>query len=514
MIKNYFKIAFRNISRNKIFALINILGLAVGMACFILITLWIRDELSYDKFHTHKDNLYLLTIIHPDDNIDPNVPYALAPRLADEFPEIARFTRIYSLGSLRTCSFKYPSAQGQPVMYYENNVDLVDSSFFSMFSFPFLYGSAETAFQYPNSLVITDEIAAKYFGHNNPLGKILTLNNREDMVVTGVIRVPSNSHLQMDFVARLPHRLDNDWNWRDPSYVLMERNSSLADVKGKIVDALSWYSPYPFADTLKVDLMPLTEAHLSFGPRMYVYIFSVIAGFILLIACVNYMNLATASSANRAREVGLRKVMGAKRPELVQQFLGESILMSAIGLGLALILARLGIPLINGLTAKNLTFSLLQSYSLYIYLIGLIFIVGLASGLYPALFLSANRPSETLKASSHFRSKRSSFRVVTVVGQFTVSVLLITCTAVVFQQLSYIQKRPLGFSLDHVVKVPINPSLLNRFQSYKEKLLQNPNVLNVTAGQAVPYDENYKTSGVEWAGKNPEMTPNMRISPN
>jgi putative ABC transport system permease protein len=512
MIKNYLKVTFRNIVRNRIFALINILGLAVGMACFILITIWIQDELSYDKFHAQKDNLYLLTIIHPDDKMDPNVPYALAPRLANEFPEIVHYSRIYSLGNLRTCTFKHQPTQGLPVMFYENNVDLVDSSFFSMFSFLFLYGSAETVLQSPNSLVITDKIATKYFGHDNPMGKVLTLNNSDDLVVTGVISIPSNSQLQMDFIALLPDRLDNDWNWRDPSYVLLEKNASLRDVKEKIAGALSRHSPYPFADTLKVDLLPFTRVHLDFGRRMYVYIFSVIAAFILLIACVNYMNLATATSSNRTREVGLRKVMGAKRPELIQQFLGESILMSALAFVLSLVLVKIGLPFLNSLTSKQLKFDLLPDLTMYLYLLGLIFIVGLTSGLYPAFFLSANSPLDTLKASRISRTKRFSFRVVTVIGQFAISVLLIACTAVVFRQMSYIQKTPLGFKTDHVVNVPLNPSLLNRFQSYKDKLLQNSSVLNVTAGQAVPYDEDYKTSGVEWAGKDPEMAPNMRYT--
>ncbi len=512
MIKNYVKIALRNIRRNKIFTLINTLGLAVGMACFILITLWIQDETSYDKFHTNKDNLFLLTVIHPDNIMDPNVPYALAPRLADEIPEIVHYTRIYSLGSIRTCTFKYQPSQGMSVMHYETNVDLVDSSFFSMFSFPFVYGNAESAFRDPHSLVITDRIAAKYFGRDNPMGKTLTLNNKEDLVVTGVINIPSNSHLQMDFIARLPERLDSDWNWRDPSYVLLKGDSSLSDVREKIEGALSRHSPYSIADIFKIDILPLARVHLSFGRRMYVYIFSVIAVFILLIACINYMNLATASSANRVKEVGMRKVMGAKRQELIQQFLGESILMSAVGFGLSLILVRIGLPLINSLTAKQLDFSLLYRHSMYLYLLGLILIVGLVSGLYPAFFLSSSRPAEALKTSSPFKSKRSSFRVVTVVGQFAVSVLLIACTAVVFQQLDFIQKRPLGFSLNHVVRVPINPIILNRFQSYKNDLLQNANILNVTAGQAVPYDEDYKTSGVEWEGKDPEMSPYIRYS--
>ena len=512
MLKSYFKIAFRNIMRNKLFTIINTLGLAVGMACFILITLWIQDELSFDKFHEKKDDLYLMTIIHPDDVMDPNVPYALAPRLADEFPEIIHYTRIYELANQRTCSFKYVPEEGLPIKFYENNVNLVDSSFFFMFSFRFIHGSPETALQNPNSIVINDKIATKYFGHSNPLGKILTLNNRTDLFVSGVINIPSNSHIQLDFIVPLPDRMENNWNWCDPSYVLLDKNASLSELNGKIAGALKKYSPYQQAERLRTELLPLTHVHLDFGRRIYVYIFSVIAVFILLIACINYMNLATASSSNRAREVGLRKVMGANRNELIQQFLGESIFMSALGFCFSLILVKLGLPLINELTSKQLTFSLLQSHSMYLFLFGLIFAVGLISGVYPAFFLSSSRPVDTLKASLGFKSGTSSFRLVSVVGQFAISILLIACTAVVFKQLSYIQKRPLGIKTDFVIKARINQSLLNRFGSYKNQLLQNPNIINVTAGQEVPYEEDYKTSGVEWEGKDPELSPNVRYS--
>ncbi len=512
MLKNYFKIAFRNITRNKLFACINTLGLAVGMACFILITLWIQDELSFDKFHANKDDLYLLTIIHPDDVMDPNVPYALAPRLADEYPEIIHYTRIYELANQRTCSFKYKPEEGLPIKFYENNVNLVDSSFFSMFSFRFIHGRPETALQSPNSVVITDKIADKYFGPANPLGKILNLNNAADLVVSGVINIPSNSHIQLDFIVPLPNRMENNWNWSDPSYVLLDRNASLSGLKEKIAGALKKHSPYQQADRLKTDLLPLTKVHLDFGRRTYVYIFSVIAVFILLIACINHMNLATASSSNRAREVGLRKVMGANRTELIQQFLGESIFMSALGFGFSLVLVKLGLPLINELTSKQLTFASLQSHSMYLFLFALIFAVGLVSGVYPAFFLSSSRPVDTLKASLGFKSGTSSFRLVSVVGQFAISILLIACTAVVFKQLSYIQKRPLGIKTDLVIKTRINRSLLNRFGSYKNKLLQYPSIINVTAGQEVPYEEDYKTSGVEWEGKDPELSPNVRYS--
>jgi putative ABC transport system permease protein len=201
MFINHIKFGLRNIKRHKLFSFINIAGLAVGMACFILIMLWVQDEQSYDKFHANKDRLYLVTIIHPNDITDPNVPYALVPIMANEFPEIRDYTRIYELGALSTCSFGYRPANGSSIMFYEDKVNLVDPCFFTMFSFPFKYGDPKAALQAPNSLVISEKIAFKYFGQKNPLGEKLTFNNREDVIVTGVVRVPTNSHLQFDFVA-------------------------------------------------------------------------------------------------------------------------------------------------------------------------------------------------------------------------------------------------------------------------------------------------------------------------
>jgi hypothetical protein len=512
MFTNHLKFALRNIYRHKLFSFINIAGLAVGMACFILIMLWVRDERSYDGFHTHKDRLYLLTIIHPGDITDPNVPYALAPIMADEFPEIRQYTRIYELSALKTCSFRYQPDRGPSVMFYEDSVDLVDPSFFSMFSFPFKYGNPETALRGPESLVISENAAAKYFGEENPLGKKLTLNNRTDMIVTAVVRVPANSQLQFDFLAPLRNQLSTDWNWRDPSYVLLNRGVSLPAFRAKIAAILKKHSPYPNADSLRVDIKPLTDIHLDFGRRTYVYLFSLIALFILCIACINTMNLATAASAYRSREVGLRKVVGAGRIQLMRQFLGESVLMSFMALLLSLVMVKLFLPLLNDVTAKQMTLAPLQSILTFVLLTGLVVVVGVLSGLYPALFLAAGKPVDTLKAALHFKSERSWFRKVTVTGQFIISILLIAGTLVVFQQLNYTRNRPLGFKTDHIIEVPMNPTLRSRFEGFKTALLQNPGILNVTAGQALPFDEDCKTSGVVWEGMGPDVVPMVRYS--
>jgi putative ABC transport system permease protein len=514
MFINYVKFALRNFKSRKLTSFINIVGLAVGMACFILIMIWVKDERSYDRFHANKDQLYLVTIIHPNDITDPNVPYALAPIMATEFPEILDYTRIYDLGALRTCSFRYRQDNHTSAMFYEDKVILVDPHFFTMFSFPFKYGDPETALQDPNSLVISEKVAFKYFGDNNPMWKKLTLNNRRDMVITGVVRIPPNSHLQFHFVAPLRNKLLSDWNWRDPSYVLLNKDVSLPRFRAKIAGILKKHSPYPKPDSFKVDILPMTDIYLNFGRRTYIYLFSVIALFILFIACVNYMNLATANSAHRAREVGLRKVVGARRAQLVWQLLSESVLMSFLALFLSFILAGLSLPLLNNLTAKQLTFVPVQNFYMCILFLGLAIGVGIISGIYPAIFLTASKPVDTLKASLNFKSRRSLFRVFTVTGQFIISVLLISGTAVVFNQLNYIQKRPLGFKTDHIIKIPLNRNLKSRFNGYKNELMKKPDILFVTAGQAVPYDEDFKTSGVIWEGKDPNVVPMVRYSIN
>jgi ABC-type antimicrobial peptide transport system permease subunit len=516
MFKNYLKIAFRNIVRNKLFAGINIFGLAVGMACFILIFLWVQHQLSYDKFHLNKDELYLINIKQPDDLSgygDPNAPYALAPVLAGEFPEISDYTRIVELSNQRMCSFKYRPMDrpGEQKIFYEEDVWLVDTSFFSMFSFPFSHGDPKTALENSNSIVITDKISKKYFGEKNPLGKKLTLNNQVDYIVTGVVHVPANSHLQFNLIAPVRDKMLTNWNWADPAFILTHKNISVRELRRKIAGSLNKHYPNQLPGIFKVDILPISKLHLYFGRRAQVYIFSIIAVFILLIACINYMNLTTASSVKRAKEVGIRKVVGAKRIQLIKQFLGESILLSAFALILALLLAQIFLPLLDHLTSKHLVLFPLAN-QLYFVCAGLVFIVGMISGSYPALFLTAYKPVRILRAARNFKSRRSLFRVVSVVGQFAISILLIAGTIIVFKQLNYIQSRPLGFKTDYVISIPLNNGLRKGFDSFKNELLRNPNILNATAGQAFPFDEDYKTQGVEWKDKDPKLVPMIRYS--
>jgi len=514
MLKNYVKIAIRNTLRNKLFATINVLGLAVGMACFILLALWVRDELSFDKFHKNKDELYMLTIRHPfNDILDPNAPYALAPILASEFSEIENYTRIVELNEIMTCSFQYRSEDGQQIKFYEDRVWLVDSCFFSMFSFPVIAGNPETSLSNPNSVVISEKMAEKYFGRENPLGKKLTLNDSLDLNVSGILRIPTNSHLQVDFLALIEENMNNNWNWADPSYLQLSKKADVAAFKDKIAGSLNKHYPGPLPPgQFTVTALPLDKVHLSFGRSTYVFIFTLIAIFILIIACINYMNLSTATSSSRSKEVGLRKVVGAKRAQLINQFLGESTLMSIFAFLLSIALVYISLPLLNTLTSKQLSLTAFQNLRSYLFILAFLFIVSLLAGSYPALFLSSTKPSDSLQSAKIFKTSRSAFRLVTVVSQFTISVLLIACTIIVFKQLAYVQNRPLGFKTDYVLKIPMNKSLLGWYSSYRNELLRNPNISNVTASQIIPYDGDQKTSGLDWDGKDPEFSPLFRYT--
>jgi len=512
MLKNYLKIAFRNIRNHASFSFVNIFGLAVGLACFVLIALWMQDELSFDKFHKKKDNLYMLTITHQDGTLDPNVPYALAPLMADEYSEIAGFTRIYDYGSQVQSFFKYKPDNGPMVIFNETNIDLVDEHFFSMFSFPFIKGTVRDALKAQNSVVISEDIAKKYFGKDNPMGKFLSLNNQRNLTVTGVIKVPLNSHLQPDFIIPLRQRLDNNWNWSDPSYILLSQKTNLHQFQDKIAGFMNKKMPYNSRMSFQIGLLPITKIHLGFGGKIYITIFFLIAIFILFIACINYANLATARSANRTREVGLRKVVGARKGQLIQQYLSESVLTSLVSFLFSLFLIWLFLPLLNNLTNKQISFDLIQNYSIILFLLPMVLLVGILAGIYPAFFITGLKPVDSLKGSGVKAGRRSRFRIISVVGQFSISILLIICTVTIFKQLNFIKNRPLGFSIGNVIKIPINKNLLHRFDKYKNTLAQYPGVLQVTAGQSVPYNEDYKTSGIIWDGKDPQFSPNMRYS--
>lgn len=511
MFRNYLKISFRHILRYKLHSMINISGLVLGMTSFIFIFIWVRDELSYDRAFKNREHLYQLTIKHPTGISDPNVPYALAPILSDNYPEIDLYTRVYRLSNLASCSFKYEQEGGDPVSFYENNVHFVDSCFFKMFSFPFINGNASQAFQIPGSIVLNKKIAIKYFGSEDPVGKNLVLNNQRTYTVTGVIDVPFKTHFNIGVLMPLDQDLKNDWNWRDPSYVLLEEHADPDLLEDKISQVIMRNAPYP-TDRLKIELLPIVRSNLNFGKMKYIYIFSIVAILILVIASFNYMNMTQAQTMIRMKEMGIRKIAGARQGQIILQVLFESLLLCLVSLFISIMILEAILPFFNYILDRNLYIGYLKNPEILVYLFLITVLFGLLTGILPALVMSRRSILPVARSLPVFKIQGWGFGSVSVIIQIAISILLISSTALIYKQLRFIQKAPLGFNMDHVVQLPINQELGNRFNIYRNELLSNPRISHVSAGQAPPYNEDYKTSGLIWKGKPPDFTPNVRYS--
>lgn len=504
MFKNYLKVILRNISSHKVYSLINILGLSIGITCSILIFLWVHDELRYDKFHVNDDELFLVKL---DQKYVSNVissvtttPGALGPALKREYPEILQYGRISSPGKVL---LKYDRK-----IFYEKRFGLVDPSIFEMFTFPFVKGEPKTALSTPYSIVITEEMAKKYFDDQEPLGKTLKLNNQYNFMVTGVIKnIPRNSSIRFDFFAPLTFFKElggeiDQWKNDDfRTYVLMGKNASLGEVNKKIAHRLQ----KEIETRAEVFLHPFTLWHLHTENDgvafLFVIVFSIVAMLSLIIACINFINLSTARSANRAREIGLRKVVGANRMKLFKQFLVESIFTAFIAGVVSLIMVQFILPSFNNLSKKQLIFDF-SDMSLSLGFVGIILFTGLVSGSYPALFLSSFKPVSVLRGTLKGDSRRSLLRKILVVTQFSVSIILILTTIVVYRQLDYIQDVDLGFDKENVVYISMPVDLSRKYENVKNELLQNPNVLNVTRAAELPVFIRGSSGGWDWEGKN------------
>jgi putative ABC transport system permease protein len=503
---NYLKIMARNVRKNIGYTTINLVGLAIGLACCLLIFLWVQDELSFDRFHENKAQLYCVIrqeVDAKDETGNVVVPFALAPILKKEFPEILDFSRYQERGWLESPVISYGGNT-----FYESGMSLVDPSFLRMFSFALLKGDPRTALQGINSVVITEALAKKYFGTEEPLGKVLKYNNRMDLTVTAVLKnIPANSNLQFDLLApmrMLGEQKLNGWSWESLSYLLLKPHTRLAEICGKLAGSMTKYCPEG-GKKWKINLLPITKFHLQQGggDRKLVTIFSSIAIFILLIACMNYMNLATARSARRAREVGLRKMAGARRGQLVRQFLGETLLLTILAASLALLLVFISLGPFNHLTQKQLSLNIFNNPPLLLGLLALVLMVSLASGSYPAFFLSAYKPVQVLKGSVLHGSRGAVFRKIMVIGQFAISIVLLIGTLVIRQQLHYIRNKDMGWNREQVVILPVNDELAKQFHSLKQELRQNPKILAVTVASSIPTRIG-QVNGIDWwEGKSP-----------
>ena len=501
MLKNYFFIAWRNLWKNRTFSIINILGLSIGLSCCILMFLFIQHELSYDKFNEHAANIYRLTSESESTSGKTNLavtPAPWAPLMKSDFPEISNYVRIFKTEK---------SVIGLPGQqkFYENDLLYADSTFLDVFSFGLIKGNRKEALSQPNSIILTRAIAEKYFGNENPIGKTLEINSMVgilDVQVSAIAdEIPSTSHLKFNAIISLQSLGDLNSFWAFhmfQTYVLLNGNASPKALEKKFGDFVNKYIVNnPLADgKCDIHLQPLSDIHLRSqmtgeigvnGDIKYVYIFTAIALFVLLIACFNFTNLSTASSLTRAKEVGLRKVVGATRQQLMRQFLSETILLALIALALAIVIAILVLPVFNQLSGRQLNFNLDNKQSLILLFVMLILLVGLLAGIYPAVILSSFKPVEVLKGKFRKSTEGISFRKVLVTLQFIISITLIASTLIVTQQLQFLKNKKLGFDKENVVMITLPKDMdTTRLQAFKNSILNNTMINNVAAASSVP----------------------------
>ncbi|MEZ2335737.1 FtsX-like permease family protein [Mucilaginibacter sp. RCC_168] len=510
MLKNYLRSTIRNITRHKFISFINIFGLTIGLTCCMLILVYIVNEQSYDTFNTNADDVYRVT--RSFNTVDGtqtlflgSIAPPFGPLLKNEFPDIKKITRLRGNGIV---SMRYKDKLiNEPGSYF------ADENFVDIFTVKTIQGDPKTALSDPFTVMMTEDMARKYFGNEDPMNKEIRLGNQFNFKVTGIYKpFPTNSHLHpemlLSFITLKDSTLYGDkqlhTNWGNNdfyTYMLLPAHYNVEHMESLFPGFLDKYVHFPgqpgnFQESKnsKLHIQKLLDIHLhshldaeieTNGDIKRVYIFSAIALFILLIACINYMNLSTARSALRAREIGIRKVIGAQRKEIITQFLSESVLITCFSLILALVLTWLLIPPINGLSNLGLSIKSLYDPKLLLCILILPFFVGILSGIYPALFMSSFKPVKVLKGILKVGSGGVSFRKVLVVVQFSVSIVLIVATTIVFQQLRYIQQKSLGFDKEHIITMS-NPFSDSQFEAFKNEVQKNAYVKEIGRSSRIP----------------------------
>lgn len=507
MVKNYLKIAWRNLLHNKTFSLINIFGLALGMTCSLVIMLWLKDELKRDKFHANDKRLFRVMenqFYSGDISTFPSSPGILAENIVKDVPEIEMASQmLWEEEPLFTVGDKFDKEKGR----------YAQKDFLRMFSFKLAKGDAATAIARPDAVVLSKRLADKYFKGEDPIGKIIKIDNKENVIVTGVLEeIPELSSLKFDFLMSYDIWFrKNDWakEWDNNGprcYVMLAANTSVDKVNAKIKNYIKSKKK---DSNVELFLQNYGESYLysnwdngkqAGGRIQYVKIFSFVAIIILFIACINFMNLATARSLRRAREIGVRKVVGAGKRQLVVQFIGESMLVSFLAILLSLLIVALILPSFNTLTEKHLSLNLADPSFLLIVL-GLTVVTGLISGSYPALFMSTLKPIVVLKGFLKFKSGATYFRKGLVVFQFALSIILILGMIVIYRQINYIHNKNLGFAKEDLLYMPLEGPLAKNFMAFKEELLKQPGIKNITSAQSSPLEVGSSTQGVRWPGK-------------
>jgi len=513
MFRNYFLIAIRNLTRQKSLSFINIIGLSLGLACTILILFWVLDELNYDRFHANIENLYR---VEENQHYSQGVyhvnvtPYPSAPVWNERIPEIQNAARFQYVGGLL---FRVDDR-----FFYETNVRATDSTFLEMFTFPLIHGDKETALSEPFSIVLTRELAQKYFDTDNPVGQSIRVNNQYEFMVKGIIDdVPNNSWLQFDALVPFDFLKEiNQYNdsWGSNSiatFVQLNPEAELHKVDTLMTGIAREFNPESTTDFL---VAPMKRLHLfsyfgyghSPGNVQYVYIFSILAIFVLLIACINFMNLSTARSVNRSNEIGVRKVVGAYRKNLIAQFFGESILMAVLSTLLALIWVQLFSGPFNTISGKEIVLGDYLNYQFLVALVVVTLFTGLISGTYPALYLSRFKPILVLKGQSGSGSKSSAlFRQILVVFQFSISIFLVIGTVIIYNQLNLMRNKKVGYDKEMLMYVPLRGETQPNYHIIRDAFDKESYVLSVTGTTHNPAMIGSNTGGVEWPGKDPDL---------
>jgi len=509
MLKNYLKIALRHIERHKAYSFLNIAGLALGMACCILILFWVQDEINTDKFHVKSDSLYIVRNIQHYGNETSqemgSVP-AIGPALKAEYPEIINAARFNNGQG----EFLFTSGSTK----FKELVQMADPEIFQIFTFPLIQGRIEDLFSGPNVMVLSKSLAEKYFGQENPIGKTITLNEKFDFQVVGVMKdIPHNSTIRfkawvpLEFGNKLwrPNYTETWYNLAFRTYVEVGPNFGLESFNKKIINRIRQSRPETNSEPF---LYPFNKIYLQVWGRMgQIRTFTIIAFLILIIACINFMNLTTARSSQRSREVGFRKVVGAKRSQVTKQFFGESILFTFISLVTALILVRLLMPFFRTLTGKPLYFLSLTNGPMVVGILAVTILTGLIAGIYPAVFLSSFRPAAVLKGKGISGKKGDLFRKILVVMQFSLSVMLIIGTLVIFNQVKYIKNKNLGFDKEHLLYIRVEGNLKNSYTSMKNELLRNPGIKSISLTSHSPTGIYNNGQDWDWEGRDPNVNP-------
>ena len=515
MFKNYLKTAFRNLWKNKAFSLINIMGLALGLACSLLIMLWVNDEYNVDAFHKNGSQLYsVYEKQYRDGRVDAfhGGPGIMADELKRVMPEVQYATN-YAWNELSTFE-----ANNKII---KENGNHAGQDFFKMFTYHLLEGSAITALKTPSDIAISKKMAEEFFGSPaEAIGKIIRYQNNKDLKITAVFdNVPQNSTAQFDYIVNWQHFLEhNSWakDWTNngpPCYIMPREGTDAKAFEKKIIRFLDNYNKEQTQHSyIRLGIEQYGDVYLhsnfdkqgdiSGGRIQYVHLFSIVAIFILLIACINFMNLTTARSVKRAKEIGVRKVVGAVRFALIRQFIGEALLIVLIAVIISLLLVTLVLPQFSRLTGKQMTIPV-NDARFWLSIAGLLLVTGFISGSYPALYLSSFKPVRVLKGSMKFSSSALWFRKGLVVFQFMLSIILIIGTIVVSKQVNYIQTTNLGYDRENLLYIPLEGDLTPKYELFKNQVLQMPGIKEVSRITDVPTQIENGTGGVQWIGKNP-----------